>query len=475
MNTNQAIKQLSKNLSHIGGVGSDDTKLNKKTEADMASAIVSRMSELPFRYGDDGFYYYQEHRYSPVKDEELKKIIFGTMDALGVGSIYKFGSISGTFGMLKNDPKIKRFEPQRKIISFKNCVLDMSDYTRHDHDPSWMTRIGFGFDYDPDAKCLEWLRFLDYVIPDEASRRVLQEFLGLMFIDSDELSVATALYLYGTGSNGKSVVEGVIRGMLGDEYCSNYELSQLCTSQSSDYLLADINGKLLNFAVDMGDKEFSGGRYKALAAREPIMARPIGKAPIKVNDLPLLISNINKIPVITDSSDGFWRRFKIIHFPRKIKEEDQDGTLGSKLRGEMSGIFNWIIDGRKRLIANEGHFTKSEYMERMASEIRMDSNSILSFAAENGYSARKLPESTYTEYKILSRRLMEDYKEYCIVNNFKPKSSKNVVSDLIMSGFDYRKCLRVNGEVSSGFVFYKLDAEGSVDTSLDDISQDLPF
>ena len=45
--------------------------------------------------------------------------------------------------------------------------------------------------------------FLDYVIPDESSRRVFQEFLGLMFIDSDELSVATALYLYGTGSNGK--------------------------------------------------------------------------------------------------------------------------------------------------------------------------------------------------------------------------------------------------------------------------------
>ena len=116
-----------------------------------------------------------------------------------------------------------------------------------------------------------------------------------MFIDSDELSVATALYLYGTGSNGKSVVEGVIRGMLGDDYCSNYELSQLCNSQSSDYLLADVNGKLLNFAVDMGDKEFSGGRYKALAAREPIMARPIGREPIKVKELPLLISNINKI------------------------------------------------------------------------------------------------------------------------------------------------------------------------------------
>ena len=31
----------------------------------------------------------------------------------------------------------------------------------------------------------------------------------------------------------------------------------------------------------------------------------------------LLISNINKIPVISNFSDGFWRRFKIIHFPTK--------------------------------------------------------------------------------------------------------------------------------------------------------------
>ena len=475
MNTSEAINELVGGLGELSGLGAKDTKVSKKTEADMATAIVNKMSALPFRCGEDGFYYYYNHRYGLIKDQELKKVISGVMKRLKIGNVYQFGSIAGTFNMLKNEASIKIFEPQRRIISFKNCVLDMSDYTRHDHDPQWMTRIGFGFDYDPNAKCLEWLRFLDYVIPDESSRRVFQEFLGLMFIDSDELSVATALYLYGTGSNGKSVVEGVIRGMLGDDYCSNYELSQLCNSQSSDYLLADVNGKLLNFAVDMGDKEFSGGRYKALAAREPIMARPIGREPIKVKELPLLISNINKIPVITDSSDGFWRRFKIIHFPRKIEAKDQDARLGSKLRLEFSGIFNWIIEGRKRLMDNDGHFTRSEYMERMATEIRMESNSVLSYTMDSGYVANKVDGSVYSEVKVLSRTFMEQYKEYCLMNNYKPKSSRSVVSDLTLSGFEYRKVLRVDGDVSSGFIFYKLESSAAIDNSLDDISDSLPF
>ena len=49
------------------------------------------------------------------------------------------------------------------------------------------------------------------------------------------------------------------------------------------------------------------------------------------------------------------------------------------------------------------------------------------------------------------------------------------MSDLTLSGFDYRKVLRVDGDVSSGFIFYKLESSDAIDNSLDDISSTLPF
>ena len=76
---------------------------------------------------------------------------------------------------------------------------------------------------------------------------------------------------------------------------------------------------------------------------------------------------------------------------------------------------------------NDGHFTRSEYMERMATEIRMESNSVLSYTMDSGYVPSKVDGSVYSEVKVLSRTFMEQYKEYCLMNNYKPKSSKEVL------------------------------------------------
>ena len=112
----------------------------------------------------------------------------------------------------------------------------------------------------------------------------------------------------------------------------------------------------------MGKKEFSSGRYKAISAREPVVVRPIGRSPYEAQDMPLLISNINEIPETTDSTEGYWRRFLIVHFPVTFSPDEQNRSLKFELASEYSGIFNWIIQGRDRLIQNKGHFSESKVM-----------------------------------------------------------------------------------------------------------------
>ena len=60
-------------------------------------------------------------------------------------------------------------------------MLRLSDMSVFPHDPEYATRIHLDYEYDPKAACPEWLKFLDYVVGDQASIAVLQEFLGLNF------------------------------------------------------------------------------------------------------------------------------------------------------------------------------------------------------------------------------------------------------------------------------------------------------
>jgi hypothetical protein len=58
---------------------------------------------------------------------------------------------------------------------------------------------------------------------------------------------------------------------------------------------------------------------------------------------------VDKIPIITDNSHGIWRRIVVIDFLRTFSEEEMDRDLEGKLIREPSGIFNWALEGYRRL------------------------------------------------------------------------------------------------------------------------------
>jgi putative DNA primase/helicase len=92
---------------------------------------------------------------------------------------------------------------------------------------------------------------------------------------------------------------------------------------------------------------------------------------------------MNKPPVISDQSHGMWRRIWVLEFNRRFTEKDMDRQLEEKLVGELSGIFNWALEGynklkEKKFALNESQsmkMSKKEYRDEMDS----DSDSIRSF------------------------------------------------------------------------------------------------
>ena len=69
----------------------------------------------------------------------------------------------------------------------------------------------------------------------------------------------------------------------------------------------------------------------------------------------------------------------MIEFPRKFAEHEMDVELTEKLMGELSGIFNWALEGYKRLGCQKFIFSESPTMSRSKKRYQQQSNSVLEF------------------------------------------------------------------------------------------------
>lgn len=111
---------------------------------------------------------------------------------------------------------------------------------------------------------------------------------------------------------------------------------------------------LVNYASEISTR-MDNFFFKQMVPGEPIEARlPYGK-PFKQENYAKLIFNCNALPRDVEQSNAYFRRFLIIPFNVTIPEAEQDRQLSSKIvASEFSGVFNWVLDGVERLLADRG-------------------------------------------------------------------------------------------------------------------------
>ena len=72
-------------------------------------------------------------------------------------------------------------------------------------------------------------------------------------------------------------------------------------------------------------------------------------------------------------------RIHVIESPRKFAEHEMDVELTEKLMAELSGIFNWALEGYKRLGGQKFIFSESPSMFKSKKQYQQQSNSVLDF------------------------------------------------------------------------------------------------
>lgn len=293
------------------------------------------------------------------------------------------------------------------------------------------------FSYDENNKAPLFQTYLDRVIPDKSLQAVLAEYIGYLFITNGVIKKEKVLLLYGTGANGKSVFFDIVNALVGSQNITNYTLQSL--TNESGYQRAKIGNKLVNYASEISSK-VDTAIFKQLISGEPVEARlPYGE-PFTLKRYAKLIFNCNTLPEAKEHTHAYFRRLIIVPFETTIPEAEQDPDLSKKIiESELSGIFNWVLEGLDRLL-KQRNFTECEIVKKQVDEYKIQSDPVSLFLNEKGYIKSGI------EFEYLDS-LYKDFITFCAADNCKVLTKSGFSSRL--EALEY-----IKERKSAGMVFY---------------------
>ena len=297
------------------------------------------------------------------------------------------------------------------------------------HADRYITQNRLNVEYDSEAN--HPAVFLDYVhdLLEPEDVMTLQEFLGYCCIPTTKAE--KMLFLIGSGGEGKSVLGAVLSGIFGQSMVAG----SLHDLEKSRFALANLEGKLLLLDDDMEVSSCgeSTVQKRVVTAKAPLSIERKGEQARQAEIYCRLMAFGNvAFSTLYDHSEGAFRRRIILTTKPKPQHRKDDRELSQKILAEKSGVFNWMMEGLKRLIGNGWEFTTSEQAKRNLEESKRESFNLLAFLAdENAVRLGNLSDT------ITSNDLYSAYEAWCRANGETPLRQKTVTSYLKTEGKRY--------------------------------------
>jgi P4 family phage/plasmid primase-like protien len=308
-------------------------------------------------------------------------------------------------------------------LAFQDQIVDLDTLSREKTvpiyrppTPNWFSSVVLDYKYDPKAECPKFQAFLTKVLPDRVSQDTMQEWFGYCL--TQDTDMRAMMILYGESGTGKSTLSNILEAVVGKDNRSAVPLEGFWDRFAAQQTI----GKLVNFCGDSKKIDsLAEGVIKRFTGGDTILVDRKYKDPVSCKMTAKIMVATNTFPRIKDISDALWNRFIVVPMNVIIPDHEVDRSLlGSEkkdwpLRKELPGIFNWAIEGLKRL-RRQGHFTVSQQFLQAKAEARHDNCSVTQFVDE-----RCLRERSTTV-----KRFMHEYQCFCESVGLQPLSVPEV-------------------------------------------------
>ena len=327
------------------------------------------------------------------------------------------------------------------LINCKNGMLDMEKKEFISHDPQWGSRTQLPVIYDPAAGwSVLWQKFLEEIFPDDpdmSKRVLLQQFFGYCLLCDTRYQ--RALFLYGTGANGKSTVLDVLSAMVGPENTSSLTLQDLAKQFRAQFL----QNKLVNLSSETNTRDpLTMETFKQVVDGSPLTTERKYGEPYQYRPFAKWLVAMNEAPIIPDKSYGFGRRVLVLNFNRRFQPEEIKEKMSEKLITEIDKIFNWAVDGLYALL--DKGFVVGKQVQEDTDKLMESMNPLLIFVTECCEVHEGIHEST--------TKLWNAYKAWCAEGKNRPLG-RNKLYEQILATFTRVKKRRMqeDGEQETRF------------------------
>ena len=262
--------------------------------------------------------------------------------------------------------------------------------------------------------------FFKEIMPDKENRKYLQKILG--YCITGETLGRVFFCVYGSGSNGKTLVFGkILKTILNELYhtCDKAVfVKSSYTGGASPHLYALVNKRVAVYSEGetADDMDINMTVIKGISGEDEISARGLYKDPITFQAKCKLILLTNYVPPM-DAEKATKDRLRYIFFDQDFQDNPKEGqkirdpvAIDNLIKNHFDEIFSWVVKGAK-LFYEDSKIDMPEEFKQRTEQILEGEDSIASFFKHG---------LKFTDDKkdyIRKNVLFEVYKNYCNQNS----------------------------------------------------------
>jgi len=291
----------------------------------------------------------------------------------------------------RNYIKRKEFRPPKRKINLENGVYDLEKEELKSHSSEYFFTHKIPVKYNPEADCQNIHSFLNDIVETEKEVKTLMEIAGYLLLP--DYPIPKAFMLVGKGNNGKSRYLDLLRELVGEDNLTEKGLQDL----GGRFGTNELQGRLGCLDDDLSSRkidEEAAGTMKKLTGGSRIGAEVKYGGHYNFYNYANLVFACNELPRTRDDTDGFFRRWIIVEFPYKFKENpapenelEKQGMPKKKLMDqithdeEIEAFLWWALESLKDVLEND-EFTHAPSTEDAREKWREYSVPLVKFIEE---------------------------------------------------------------------------------------------
>lgn len=292
------------------------------------------------------------------------------------------------------------------------------------HTPEFFTDTAVVVNYDAQARCDRWMKFLDELWPgDGDSHALLQEWFGYVLAGSTGLH--KIMTLVGPRRSGKSTIAWALEQLLGGTAQVDHPtMARL----AEPFGLAPMLGKRLAIVGDarIGKSDPSiVEKLLMISGEDPVTVNRKNRDELNVKLGARLMIVSNDMPDLRDTTGALASRF----LPLRIRIEGflgrEDFGLRRTLADELPGIFTWALAGADRLWDREGRFTIGDAVQRSMEDVERSASPVKAFVSD------LLVLDQSAEAVVPKDAVYEAYAMWCEAEGYMAKGKNVFFRDLM--------------------------------------------